>query len=54
VRLLYMPLFIFQQAMDLQNWPFAAAISVMFMISVLLVIALLVALSRSSRSQIYG
>jgi putative spermidine/putrescine transport system permease protein len=54
VRLLYMPLFIFQQAMDLQNWPFAAAISVMFMISVLLVIALLVTLSRSSRSQIYG
>ena len=54
VRLLYMPLFIFQQAMDLQNWPFAAAISVVFMISVLLIIALLVMLSRSSRAQIYG
>ncbi len=54
VRLLYMPLFIFQQALDLQNWPFAAAISVVFMISVMLVIGLLVALSRSSRAQIYG
>ena len=31
-RLLYMPMMIFQQAMDLQNWPFAAAVSVVFMI----------------------
>ncbi len=54
VRLLYMPLFIFQQALDLQNWPFAAAISVIFMISVMIVIALLVTLSRSSRAQIYS
>lgn len=54
VRLLYMPLFIFQQALDLQNWPFAAAISVIFMISVLLVIALLVMVSRTSRAQIYA
>jgi len=54
VRLLYMPLFIFQQAMDLQNWPFAAAISVVFMISVLLIVALLIMLARASRSQVYG
>lgn len=54
VRLLYMPLFIFQQAMDLQNWPFAAAISVVFMISVLLIVALLVMFARASRAQIYG
>ena len=45
-RLIYMPMMIFQQAMDLQNWPFAAAVSVVFMISVLLVITLLTTVSR--------
>ncbi|MBS0245476.1 MAG: ABC transporter permease [Proteobacteria bacterium] len=53
-RLLYMPMMIFQQAMDLQNWPFAAAVSVMFMISVLVIVGLLVALSRSRAAQLYG
>jgi putative spermidine/putrescine transport system permease protein len=53
-RLLYMPMMIFQQALDLQNWPFAAAVSVIFMVSVLLVISLLMALSRSRAMQIYG
>lgn len=53
-RLLYMPMMIFQQAMDLQNWPFAAAISVLFMISVLLIVGLLVALSRSRAARLYG
>jgi putative spermidine/putrescine transport system permease protein len=53
-RLLYMPMMIFQQAMDLQNWPFAAAVSVLFMISVLLIVGLLVALSRSRAARLYG
>ncbi|MBP2148765.1 ABC transporter permease [Xanthobacter flavus] len=53
-RLLYMPMMIFQQAMDLQNWPFAAAVSVIFMISVLLIVAMLVALSRSRAARLYG
>ncbi len=53
-RILYMPVLIFQQALDLQNWPFAAAISVIFMISVLLIIGLLVTLSRSRSAQLYG
>ena len=53
-RLLYMPILIFQQAMDLQNWPFASAVSVLFMISVLLIVGTLVALSRSRAAQIYG
>ena len=53
-RLLYMPMMIFQQAMDLQNWPFAAAVSVIFMISVLLIVAMLVALSRSRTARLYG
>ncbi len=53
-RLLYMPMMIFQQAMDLQNWPFASAVSVIFMISVLLIVAMLVALSRSRAARLYG
>ncbi len=53
-RLLYMPMMIFQQAMDLQNWPFAAAVSVIFMISVLLIVAMLVALSRSRAARLYS
>lgn len=53
-RLLYMPMLIFQQAMDLQNWPFAAAVSVIFMASVLLIVGMLVALSRSRAAKLYG
>lgn len=53
-RLLFMPMMIFQQAMDLQNWPFAAAVSVIFMVSVLLIVAMLVALSRSRAARLYG
>lgn len=53
-RLLYMPALIFQQAMDLQNWPFAAAVSVIFTASVLLVVAALITLSRSRAARLYG
>jgi putative spermidine/putrescine transport system permease protein len=38
-RLIYMPLDIYQQAVGANNWPFAAALSIIFMISVLLVVA---------------
>lgn len=34
-RLIYMPLYIYQQAVALQNWPFAAAVSVIFLFTVL-------------------
>jgi putative spermidine/putrescine transport system permease protein len=47
-RLLYMPLHIYQQAVGANNWPFAAAISVIFMIAVLLIVAALAALGRRS------
>jgi putative spermidine/putrescine transport system permease protein len=53
-RLLYMPMMIFQQALDLQNWPFAAAVSVIFMVSVLLVILLLMCFSRSRVMSAYA
>ena len=37
-RLVYMPLHIYQQAVGANNWPFAAAISVVFTLAVLVVI----------------
>lgn len=40
-RLVYMPLHIYQQAVGANNWSFAAAISVIFMVAVLVVVALL-------------
>jgi putative spermidine/putrescine transport system permease protein len=45
-RLVYMPLHIYQQAIGANNWPFAAAISVVFMFAVLIVVFLLNLLMR--------
>jgi len=45
-RLVYMPLHIYQQAIGANNWPFAAAISIIFMVAVLCVVALLNMLMR--------
>jgi putative spermidine/putrescine transport system permease protein len=45
-RLLFMPLYIYQQGIQGQNWPFAAAISLMLLISVLAVVAILNGLGR--------
>jgi putative spermidine/putrescine transport system permease protein len=45
-RLVYMPLHIYQQAIGANNWPFATAISVIFMAAVLCVVALLNMLTR--------
>jgi putative spermidine/putrescine transport system permease protein len=45
-RLVYMPLHIYQQAIGANNWPFAAAISVIFMGAVLCVVVLLNMLTR--------
>ena len=45
-RLVYMPLHIYQQAIGANNWPFAAAISVIFMFAVLVVVFFLNLLTR--------
>ena len=52
-RLIYMPLHIYQQAIGANNWPFAAAISIIFMIAVLIVVAVLnsFAASRSRHAK---
>jgi putative spermidine/putrescine transport system permease protein len=49
-RLIYMPLHIYQQAIGANNWPFAAAIAVIFMVAVLAVIYLLNLIARRSWS----
>jgi putative spermidine/putrescine transport system permease protein len=49
-RLVYMPLHIYQQAIGANNWPFAAAISVIFMFAVLAVVYLLNLLTRITPS----
>ena len=49
-RLVYMPLYIYQQAVGANNWPVAAAVSVIFMAAVLAVIFGLNRLGRLSRA----
>ena len=49
-RLIYMPLHIYQQAVGANNWPFAAAISVVFMISVMIIVGAFGALGRRSET----
>jgi putative spermidine/putrescine transport system permease protein len=53
-RLVYMPLAIYQQATGANNWPLAAALSMVFMVSVLLIVYVLNVIGRASRGQIYG
>jgi len=53
-RLVYMPLYIYQQAAGANNWPFAAAMSVVLMISVLLVVYLLNLAGRSRSAARHG
>jgi putative spermidine/putrescine transport system permease protein len=49
-RLIYMPLHIYQQAVGANDWPFAAAISTVFMIAVLIIVGILGALGRRSET----
>jgi putative spermidine/putrescine transport system permease protein len=49
-RLIYMPLHIYQQAVGANNWPFAAAISVVFMVAVMIIVGILGALGRRSET----
>ncbi len=53
-RLIYLPLFIYQQVTTLFNWPFASAIAVIMIISTGAVMALLSYLSNNRRINIYA
>lgn len=48
-QLLYMPMYIYQQSSTLNNWPFAAAISIIFLAAVLLAVSIFNMLGRLSR-----
>jgi putative spermidine/putrescine transport system permease protein len=47
---LFMPMYIYQQATSLQDWPFAAAISMIFLGAVLAVVGVFNRLGRASQS----
>ena len=46
---LFMPMYLYQQASTLQNWPFAAAIAIIFLVAVLAGLSVLSFLGRLSR-----
>jgi putative spermidine/putrescine transport system permease protein len=51
-QMLFMPMYLYQQASTLQNWPFASAISIIFLLAVLAVVTAFNTLGRLSRG--YG
>jgi putative spermidine/putrescine transport system permease protein len=53
-RLIYMPLHIYQQAVGANNWPFAAAISVVFTLAVMVVIYALNRIGQTSKAYAHG
>ena len=53
-RLVYLTKLIYEQAMIVFNWPFAAALAMVLMVSVLSVIALLTWLGRRAGASAYG
>ena len=48
-QMMLMPMYIYQQASTLSNWPFAAAISIIFLVAVLAAVSLFNVLGRLTR-----
>lgn len=48
-QMLFMPMYIYQQASTLQNWPYAAAISLIFLVAVMGCVAIFNFLNRLSK-----
>jgi putative spermidine/putrescine transport system permease protein len=53
-QLMYMPFYIYEQAIQTQNYPFAAALAVILLVSVLLVVTLLNYFGRKTRGFVHG
>lgn len=53
-RLIFLPFYIWQQATTLYNWPFAATLSVVLLLSVMAVLAVLTLLARRTRGYVHG
>lgn len=54
VRLIYLPLLIWQQSLVVFNWPFAAVVSISLLVSVLAVVSALSWLGRRSGGYVHG
>jgi putative spermidine/putrescine transport system permease protein len=48
-QMMFLPMYVYQQASALQNWPFAAAIAVLFLLAVLACLTLINMVARLSR-----
>jgi putative spermidine/putrescine transport system permease protein len=48
-QMLFMPMYIYQQSSTLNNWPFAAAISIIFLVAVLAAVSVFNAIGRLSK-----
>jgi putative spermidine/putrescine transport system permease protein len=53
-QLMYMPFYIYEQAIQTQNYPFAATLAVILLVSVLLVVTLLNYFGRKTRGFVHG
>jgi putative spermidine/putrescine transport system permease protein len=53
-QLMYMPFYIYEQAIQTQNYPFAATLAVILLASVLLVVTLLNYFGRKTRGFVHG
>jgi putative spermidine/putrescine transport system permease protein len=53
-QMLFMPMYLYQQASSLSNYPFAAAIGLTFLVAVLLCVSAFNALGRLSRGAVAG
>jgi putative spermidine/putrescine transport system permease protein len=53
-QMLFMPMYLYQQASTLNNWPFAAAISFIFLVAVLAVITIFNMLGKISQGYVHA
>ena len=53
-RQMYMPFYIYEQAIQAQDFPFAAALAIVLLVSIVAIVALLNALGRRSRAFVHA
>ncbi len=53
-RLMYMPFYIYEQAIQAQDFPFAAALAIVLLVSIVAIVAILKALGRRSRAFVHA
>lgn len=53
-QMLFMPMYLYQQASTLNNWPFAAAISIIFLVAVLACVTLFNLVGRMSKGAVHA